>query len=111
MTDLTPDEKLWAFRKATNSMEGAPRRWAERVRTGLTDEQLAEAIQYELGETGGASGENVGVTYQGRGLKIWADRCVGSRTWPPILEGQATVRLAREVYGIEDPDNKQGRLC
>jgi len=47
------------------------------------------------------------VTYQGNGLKIWADHCAGSRSRPPILEGQATLRLAREVYGIADPEERQ----
>jgi hypothetical protein len=106
-TPLTEDEKLLAFRKATNSMEGSDRRWAERVTRGQTDEQLAEALQYELGAMGGFSRDDIGVTYQGNGLKIWADRCIGSRRNPPILEGNQTVAFARRVYGIADPEEKQ----
>jgi hypothetical protein len=107
---LTAEEKLWAFRKATNSMEGAGKRWSERVVKGLTDEQLEEAIAYELGAFGSHGGDPVGVTYQGSGLKIWADRCLGCRRNEPILQGKETVRLARDVYGIRDPNDKQGRL-
>jgi hypothetical protein len=44
MTDLSEDEKLWAFRRATNTMEGSDRRWTARVARGMTDEQLADAI-------------------------------------------------------------------
>jgi hypothetical protein len=88
-------------------MENAPKRWAERVSRGLSDEQLTEALQYELGQFGASSTGNLGLTYQGNGLKIWADHCVGTRSRPPILEGQATLRLAREVYGIADPADKQ----
>jgi len=91
-------------------MEGAPSRWTERATRGLTDEQLAEAIKYEFGEMGSHCGERVGVTYQGAGLKVWADRCIGSRRNEPIVEGQAAVRLAREIYGIPDPEDRQGRL-
>ena len=107
---LTEEEKLWAFRKATNSMEGADKRWAERVARGLTDEQLEEAIAYELGAFGSHGGDPVGVTYQASGLRIWADHCLGSRNNPPILQGHDTVSFARRVYGIVDPDDKQGRL-
>jgi hypothetical protein len=104
---LSPDDKARALRLAAESMEGAPKRWAERVGTGQTDDQLARALEYEFGAMGGCSRHDIGVTYQGNGLKLWADRCIGSRSQPPILEGQATVRLAREVYGIADPEEKQ----
>jgi hypothetical protein len=113
MTDesppLTPDEKVWAFRKATNSVENAPKRWTERVRTGLTDEQLAAAIKYELGEMGGYCGsDGVSVEYEGNGLKIWAAHGMPHRhTETPMCAGPATLRLAREVYGIADPEEKQ----
>jgi hypothetical protein len=114
MTDeaaLTPDEKLWAFRKASNSMEGAPRRWTERVETGLTDEQLSHALEYELGQMGGHWGYEVSVEHEARGLKIWASHGMRNRHKAvPMCAGPATLRLAREVYGIADPDEKQGSL-
>jgi hypothetical protein len=100
-------DKIRALRLAAESMEDAPKRWAERIRTGQTNEQLARALEYEFGQFGGCSRDDIGVTYQRNGLKIWAHRCIGGRSRPPILEGQATVRLAREVYGIADPEEKQ----
>jgi len=57
---LTHEEKIRAFRRATNSMENAPKRSAERVARGLTDEQLSEALQYELGQFGGSYTGNIG---------------------------------------------------
>ena len=117
MTDesppLTPDEKLWAFRRATNAMSGSDRRWAERVRTGVTDEQLADALKYELGEVAGFYGHDNGVNVEceGNGQKIWASHGMPHRhTATPMCQGPATLRLAREIYGIADPDEKQGRL-
>jgi hypothetical protein len=111
MTDeaipLTDDDKARALRLAAESMEGAKQRWAERVRTGQTDEQLARALEYEFGQMGGCSRDDIGVTFQGNGLKLWAARCIGSRSQPPILEGQKTVSFARRVYGIADPEEKQ----
>jgi hypothetical protein len=103
---LTEDEKLWAFRRATNHIEGSRDRWTTRAARGLTDEELREELQREMGFFG-SSGERVGITCQAAGLKIWADRCVGSRSRPPILEGQQTVSFARKVYGISDPEEKQ----
>jgi hypothetical protein len=94
----------------TSSSESTPRGCAAilfAILVLINDEQLTEALQYELGKMGGATGGSVGVTYQGSELKIWADRRVRSRLRPPILEGQATLRLARKVYGTADPDEKQ----
>jgi len=104
---LTHADRVRALRLAAESMEGASQRWAERVRTGQTDEQLARALEYEFGALGGCARDNIGVTYQGSGLKLWADRCIGSRSQPPFAEGKATLWLAREVYGIADPEERQ----
>lgn len=111
MTDtpdsLTEEEKAFALRIATNSMQGSRERWAERIATGLTDQQLARALEYELGSFGSRDRQGIGVTFQGSGLRIWADRCMGNRSRPPILEGQRTVSFARRIYGISDPDDRQ----
>lgn len=80
-------------------MEGSKNRWTERVRTGLTDEQLEAALKYELGEMGACSAGDIGITYQGPGLRIWADHGIGSRNNPPTLQGRSTVAFARRTYG------------
>jgi hypothetical protein len=104
-TPLTPEEKVWAFRKATSGFEGGKQRWMERAATGMSDDELAEALQYEIGIFGGQCGPGqIGITYQGNGLKIWADRSIGrSHDRAPILSGKATVAFARMVYGIREP--------
>ncbi len=105
---LTREEIVYAFKRATTGFQGGKDRWAKRAVSGLTDEQLAEALKYELGIFGGQSGPGeLGISYQGNGLRIWADRCVGLHTRKPVLSGAATVAMARTVYGIRDPNDKQ----
>ncbi len=50
---LSPDDIIEALKRATNSYEGAQDRWQERAKQGLTDEQLEQALAYELGTAGG----------------------------------------------------------
>lgn len=91
----------------------APRRWAERVRTGLTDEQLADALKYELGDAAGFYGDDnaVNVECESNGQRIWASHGMPYRhTAEPMCQGKATLRLAREAYGIADAKEKQMAL-
>lgn len=107
---LSQDDKLRAFRKATCSMEGAADRWAQRAARGLTDDELTHALRYELGIFGGCSAyrDCPALTFQANGLKIWA-----AWEWPdhvnskPVFQGRATLDMARQVYGIRDPADKQ----
>ena len=108
---LTRDEIEFAFRRATTGMSGGKERWAERAARGMTDCELAEALQYEIGIFGGQCGPGmIGLAYQGSGLKIWADRGIGSYRLRPILAGAATVATDRAVYGIKDPSDRQMSL-
>ncbi|MGI9377570.1 MAG: hypothetical protein ACR2PC_15980 [Tsuneonella suprasediminis] len=107
---LTREDIEEAFRRSTNSFAGAAERWAARVQSGLIDEELAQALRYELGIAGGSSGcGSLSVAYQGAGLKIWAAWDVCSLA-PPILEGARTVAFARKYYGIPDPSDEQMKL-
>ena len=48
------------------------------------------------------------ITYQGSGLKIWAGwHVINHVTEKPIFEDKATIAMAREVYGIHDPADNQ----
>ena len=83
---------------------------ATRRPRGLTDEQLAEALRYELGIFGGSSGygDCPALTYQGAGLKIWAAwEFLNHVTTKPTFQGAATIATARQVYGIPSPEDKQ----
>ncbi len=106
---LSAHDRLYAFKRATGGIERAAKRWAERAATGLTDEQLAEALAYEIGIFGGSCGPGeLHPTYQRAGLKIWASwESMNHVTDRPIFEGRATIAMAREVYGIRDPSDMQ----
>lgn len=107
---LTREDVEEAFRRSTNSFAGAAERWEARTKSGLTDDELAHALRYELGIAGGSSGRgSLSVAYQGASLKIWAGRA-GWPLTPPILEGQRTIAFAREYYGIPDPSDEQMNL-
>ena len=108
--ELSHDDKLKAFRKATNGFSQAEGRWKERAERGLSDEELKAALEYEIGIYGGSGGPgDMSISYQAAGLKIWADcnTVVPDRDCKPIFQGTATIRMAREVYGIKDPTDTQ----
>lgn len=103
---LSPDEKASAFRQATSRF---PKRFAEQIERGMSDDELSEALKKCLGIFGGSGGPGrIHVTRQGSGLKIWASREIHNHvTTKPIFEGKATIKMARYVYEISDPADKQ----
>ncbi|PCJ97312.1 MAG: hypothetical protein COA45_10275 [Zetaproteobacteria bacterium] len=110
MKDLTKYDKKNAFIAAVTSFQNADIRWQERNRSGLTDNQLEEALRYELGIAGGCTANNnrPAVSYQGSGLKIWVswdypNPCIDA----PIFERNSTMKMARAVYKISNPDDTQ----
>ncbi len=107
--ELTQDDVRNGFIRAVCSYSGARERWTERSSTGLTDEELKEALAYELGTAGGSGAKGaLHVNYQGAGLKIWiAWEIVNPYSMPPTLQGSGTMRMAREVFAIADPNNDQ----
>lgn len=107
---LSDEDLIKAFRRATSSVAKADQRWKERARQGLTDEQLSEALSYELGMIGGEMSDEISwLEYQGEGLKIWASKgwFISRHRDTPILQGADTIRMAREVYSIRDPSKLQ----
>lgn len=109
MAPLTHEDKVAAFKAATRSLI----HWyGDELVAGVTDERLEELLRNALGIFGGSGGpDRLSLTFQGAGLKIWASW--GSHnhvTDKPVFQGKATVKMAREVYGISDPANRQMRL-
>lgn len=106
---LSPAELKEVFVRAVNSFSGAVDRWQARAQSGLTDDELSEALSYELGIFGGSTSRSgIDVTYQRAGLKIWAARSFVDRSKTgPVLQGKTTIEMAREVYGISDPNETQ----
>lgn len=106
---LTDTERREGFIKATGGFSRSKERWAERAARGMSDAELAEAVAFELGIFGGSGGPGtLDLTFQGAGLKIWISWGVHNHvTMKPTFEGKATIAMARCVYGIKDPADKQ----
>lgn len=106
---LTETEKREGFMRATGGISRSKERWAEHAARGMTDAELAEALAYEIGIFGGSGGPGtLNLTFQGAGLKIWISwESHNHVTMKPAFEGKATIAMARHVYGIKDPADKQ----
>ncbi len=109
---LSPSDIQSAFLRAVTSMQGAPERWEQRAEAGLTDDELQDALKYELGIAGGSScRDSISVAYQGAGLKIWASRdYANSCLDEPVLQDRQTMAIARHVFSIANPDDRQMAL-
>ena len=107
--ELSCEDRELIFRIATRSLV---HRFGDQFADGMSDGDLWKALQDSLGIFGGSGGpDQPSVTYQGRMLKIWGGWDVMNHvTTKPLFSGQATVDMAREVYGIADPDNDQLNL-
>jgi len=103
---LTEADKTEIFKIATR---GFPRRYADGIENGMTDQQLEVALSETLGIFGGCGGpDRFSTTFTGSCLRIWGGRHIVNHVQEkPIFVGKQTIAKAREVYGIPDPDNKQ----
>jgi hypothetical protein len=103
--ELTEADKLYCFKRATESMQGSEERWAERAKRPMSDKELAEALGYELGILGGGGGPDTPDHFhRSNGLKVWGSWNVNWVTDAPLRKGLATVAMARQVYGIKKPE-------
>ena len=106
MSRLTQAERAEVFRLATRSLMT---RYEDELAAGMSDAELKEALEKVLGIFGGSGGPGrLGVTFTGSGLRIWGgwhiiNHCVEA----PLFSGNASIAMAREIYGISNPDNKQ----
>ena len=106
---LTEADKREGFMRATGGFSRSHERWAERAARGMTDAELADALASELGIFGGSGGpDRLSLTYQGGGLKIWISWEVHNHvSMKPTFEGKSAIAMARLIYGITDPGDKQ----
>jgi hypothetical protein len=106
---LSEADKIAAFRACTRSL---PERYREEIAAGMTDAELARALEQVLGIFGGCSARRgvPSLTYKGAGLKIWAGWEYADPQDKPIFAGQATIDLARQLYRIPNPEDGQLRL-
>ncbi|NSY37543.1 hypothetical protein [Leisingera sp. ANG59] len=75
----------------------------------MTDSELTKALEDTLGIWGGSCGPGLmDVVHQAAGLKIWGGwHFVNHQVEKPLFSGAATLKMAREFYGIENPDDPQ----
>jgi hypothetical protein len=70
----------------------------------MTNAQLTEALEFEIGECGGGGGPDTpDYHYRSSGLRIWGAWNSRSESEEPVWKGQATLAMARQVYGIKTP--------
>lgn len=103
---LSEADKELIFRKAT---AGLPRRYADAIQSGITDEELESALADVLGIFGGSSRpDQLSISFTGSGLRIWGGwHIVNHVREPPLFAGKKTMEMARVVYGIANPDEPQ----
>lgn len=106
---LTEADRREGFMRATGGYSRSQERWTERAARGMTDAELAGALASALGIFGGSGGPGrLNLTFQGAGLKIWVSWNVHNHVaMKPTFEGKTTIAMARLVYGIKDPADKQ----
>lgn len=101
---LSEEDRLYVFRRATGMFAAASERWADRAAKGMTDEELREALEREMGVGGGCGPGIPSYDCNGSGLRVWGgwgyNNVVTDR---PLWQGAATVAMARKVYGIRQP--------
>lgn len=102
---LSQADELAIFRDATSALA----RWyADELNAGMTDMQLGDALARVLGIAGGKSGPGKpDVWYKGAGLKIWGGWEYAGIRGKPLFQGAATIAMARSVYRISDPTERQ----
>jgi len=106
---LTLADKEMVFKTATKAL---PQRYADKISSGMTDEELRDALVQVLGIFGGSCGpERLDVLHQASGLKIWGGwHIVNHVIEKPLYQGAATLTMARMIYGIKDPEDPQMKL-
>ena len=106
---LTQAEKTEIFKLATRVLL---HRYGAQFRAGMSDDDLRSALAESLGLFGGSgSPDGPSVAYSGAGFRIWGGRhTVNHHTQRPLFAGDLTVAMAREVYGIADPQSGQLKL-
>lgn len=62
---LTETDKCEGFIMATQGFSGGKARWVDRATRGLTDQELVDALAFELSIFGGSGGpDRLSLTYQ-----------------------------------------------
>ena len=89
--------------------------WQEYIdRGGITDEELKAVVKSKFGSSGSSGPESISVNREGVGFRLWMSWTKWHYNTKPIIQGQATIDLAREIlrtdHGVFNPDDKQQSL-
>jgi hypothetical protein len=108
---LTHEDRLHIFRNVFGTL-GRRDRFTSRANGAMTDEELRRALEDAMGIEGGSCRQDRPyVHYRRAGLKIWGDwEWASPFRDQPLWQEEATLRMAREVYGIADPNVQQMSL-
>ena len=103
---LNRNDRIEVYRIATRSLV---HHYGDQFTGGMTEIELETALKSSLGIFGGSGGpDRLSVSYQGAGLKIWGGwHIVNHVEDAPIFSGRETIAMAREIYKIPNPNNKQ----
>lgn len=109
MKIFTEEDKKRALEIALTNTQGAKLRWEQRAKTGLNDKDMAKAVRYEIGIAGGSGGRgDMKTHYEGAGLKVWGSWQVFRPCMEePLFQGDATIKAARLLFGVKDPNDRQ----
>ncbi len=106
---LTRQERIEVFKLAT---AGLVKRYGDRFASGMSDAELKAALDQVLGIFGGCGGpDRPSICFKGAGLRIWGGRhTINHVKEKPLFSGASTIAMAREVYGITNPELEQMTL-
>ncbi len=103
---LTSLERIEVFKLAT---KGLVKWYGNSFASGMSDAELKVALEQVLGIFGGSGGPGrLSVCFKGAGLRIWGGHhSFNHIEEKPLFQGAATIAMAREVYGIANPELEQ----
>jgi len=106
---LSNQERIEVFKLAT---AGLIKRYGDSFACGMSDTELKAALEQILGIFGGSGGpDRLSVCFKGSGLRIWGGhRAFNHIEEKPLFKGATTIAVAREIYGIADPELEQMSL-
>jgi len=106
---LTPADRLTAFKQATSCFKA----WFGKDGfQPMDDLELTAALEMAFSPYSGSCGpDRMHVTAMAAGLRIWASWDIHNPyQTQPIFQGRETLMMAREVYGVADPAERQMSL-
>ena len=99
-------ERIEAFNLAT---KGLVKLYGNCFASGMSNTELKAALQNVLGIFGGSGGPGrLSVCFKGYGLRIWVGRhSLNHVEEKPLFSSLTTIAMAREIYGIANPELEQ----